>query len=103
MNEKRIQQVLDIEKQAQSVYDQAVNDAKQLPIQAEQDAQAMVEKARADAEAEAKQLVAQAQSETESKRILDDAQEKVNQVESLAQQNFNRAVTEVLSHIVGKE
>lgn len=103
MNEKRIQQVLDIEKQAQAVYEEAVNEAKQIPLQAEQEAQAMIDNARAEAESEARKIVEQAKSETETQRILEDADEKVNKAELLAKQNFNRAVTEVLSHIAGKE
>ena len=103
MNEKRIQQVLDIEKQAQTVYDSAVNEAKQLPLQAEQEAQVILNQARADAEQQAKDMVAQAHSEAESKKIMDDVQEKITKSEALARQNFRRAVTEVLSRVVGKE
>lgn len=103
MNEKRIQQVLDIEKQAQTVYDSAVNEAKQIPLQAEQEAQAIVAQARTEAEKQAKDMVTQAHSEAESQKILDDAQAKITKSEALARQNFRRAVTEVLSRIVGKE
>lgn len=103
MNEKRIQQVLDIEKQAQNVYDEAVNEAKQIPLQAEQEAQAMIDSARAEAEEEARKIVEQAKSDTETRRILEEAEEKVNKAEQLAKQNLNRAVTEVLSIIAGKE
>jgi vacuolar-type H+-ATPase subunit H len=103
LNEKRIQQVLDMEKQAQAVYESAVNEARQLPLQAEQEAQALIEKARADAEKEAREMVEKARSETESKRIMDDAQERINKAESLARQHFSRAVTEVLSRVAGKE
>lgn len=103
MNEKRIQQVLDIEKQAQNVYDEAVNEAKQIPLQAEQEAQAMIDNARAEAEEEARKIVEQAKSDTETRRILEEAEEKVNKAEQLAKQNLNRAVTEVLSIIAGKE
>ena len=47
MNEKHIQQVLEIEKQAQEIQEAAVREAQQLPILAEQEAQALVEKAKA--------------------------------------------------------
>lgn len=103
MNEKRIQQVLDIEKQAQMVYEAAVNEARQIPLQAEQEAQALIEKTRADAEREAREIIEKARSESESKRIMDDAQERINKAESLARQHFSRAVTEVLSRVAGKE
>ena len=103
MNEQRIQQVLDIEKQARAVYEAAVNEAKQIPLQAEQEAQALIDRARAEAEQQAKDMVSQAHSEAETQRIKDEAQAKVSKSEALARQNFRRAVTEVLSHIVGKE
>ena len=55
MNEKRIEQVLEIEKQAQAILDAATREADQLPARAEQEAQAMIAQVRADAEAEARQ------------------------------------------------
>ncbi len=66
MNDKRIQQVLEIEQRAQEIYNEAVNKAKQLPIQAE-------------------------------------AEEKIHHAEAIAAGNMNRAVTDVLSRVAGKE
>ena len=62
MNENRIQQVLEIEKQAQEIHEVALRDAQQLPILAEQESQVVMEKARAGAQEEARQLVANAQA-----------------------------------------
>jgi vacuolar-type H+-ATPase subunit H len=103
LNEKRIQQVLDIEKQAQTVRDAAVSDAEKLPAQAEQEAQALIEKAHADAEEEARQLIAKAQADEETTRIQSQAQEKVQETEALAKKNFDQAVAYVLDRVVGRE
>ena len=49
LKDQRIQEILDIEKNAQAIYEEAVKAAEQLPVQAEKEAQAMIAKARADA------------------------------------------------------
>ena len=103
LDDKRIQQVLEIEKQADAEYEKAISQAAQLPLQAEKDAQALIEKARADAQDEAKNLIEKAKSEEESDRISEDAQERVHKMESLATINFDHAVTYVLARVVGRE
>lgn len=103
MNEQRIKQVLEIEQQAQAVHEAALNEAKQLPNQAEQEAQMIIEKARADAEAQARDMLAKAQSQEESSRIASEAEEKIRRMDTLAHSNFNRAVADVLCRVVGKE
>jgi vacuolar-type H+-ATPase subunit H len=103
LNEKNVQQVLEIEKQAQAVYETAVNEAKEIPLQAEQEAQMIVEKARAEAEAQAHQMIESAQSERETARIMAEAEEKVHRAEAVAKSNFKRAVADVLCRVVGKE
>ena len=50
MNEKQIQQVLKIEKEAQEIQEAAMKEVQQLPVSAEQEAQALIEKARAEAQ-----------------------------------------------------
>ena len=102
MNEKRIQQVLDIEKQAQQALDSARREAEQLPILADQEAQELIEKARSEAQEEAKQIVIKARSDTETARILSDAEEKTREMEKLASKNFDRAVAFVLERVIGK-
>ena len=83
--------------------DTAVREAGQFPQRAEQEAQALIEKARADAEEEARQLIAQAQSEEESTRILAKAEEDVRNMETVAMSHFDRAVAFVLDRIAGRE
>lgn len=103
MNEKRIQQVLEIEKQANAIHDAAVQEAAQLPVQAEREAQALIEKARAEADQEARDLVAKAHSQEEYDDIIAQAQEKIQRTENLAQSNSSRAVAYVVNRVVGRE
>jgi vacuolar-type H+-ATPase subunit H len=103
MNEKHIQQVLEIEKQAQDIHETAVREAQQIPVQAEQEAQAMIEKARKDAHQEARQMVSKVQADDESARILAQAEEKNRQFETLAMSNFDRAVAYVVERVLGRE
>ena len=103
MNENRIQQVLEIEKQAQEIHDLAIREAQQLPISAEQESQTVLEKARAAAQDEARQLIASAQAKEETDRILLEAEQKNGQTEALAMSNFDRAVNYILDRVIGKE
>ena len=102
LNEKRIQQVLDIEKQAQAVHAKAVAEAEQLPVQAEQDAQALLERVRAESQNEARDMIAKAQSQEEVDQVLTETQEKIQHIDSGAQAHMTRAVHYVLNRIVGK-
>jgi len=63
LNEERVRQILEIEKQAQDIHDAAVREAEQLPIQAEKEARAIIEKARIEAQEEARRLIANAQAQ----------------------------------------
>jgi vacuolar-type H+-ATPase subunit H len=102
MNENRIQQVLMIEKEAQEVSEAALREAEQLPVVADQEAQAMLEKAHAEALEEAKQLVAKAEAKDESEKILAEAEQKVNSTKSLSAGNLEKAVAYVLDRVTGK-
>jgi vacuolar-type H+-ATPase subunit H len=103
MNEKHIQQILDIEKQAQTVYESAVKEAELLPLQAEKDAQKLIEKARVDAENEARQMIEKAKSQDETTNILAEAEKQVQHNDIVAAQNVNRTVSFVINRIVGRE
>ena len=103
MNDKRIEQILEIEKQALAIYTEAVNEAEQLPILAEKEAQTLIEKARQDAEEEARQIIAKAKCEEECAQILAEAEKKVKRTESLAASNFDHAVSYVLYRVIGRE
>jgi vacuolar-type H+-ATPase subunit H len=103
LNEKKIQAVIEIEKQASEVYDKAVKDADRIPVQAEKDAQELVEKARTEAEAEAQRLLASAQPKDQCEKILADSEKQIKHNEAVAKQNFERAVTYVISRVLGRE
>jgi vacuolar-type H+-ATPase subunit H len=102
MNEKHIQQVIALEKQAQEIHDAATREAQQLPVTAEQEAQALIEKARAEAQQKAREMVAEVKADKESARILSEAEEKNKQFEALAMSNLDRGVTYVLERVIGR-
>lgn len=101
--QERIQQVVELEKQAQAVNEEAAREAEQLLIQAEKEARALLEKNRADAQAEARALVSRTSVDAESERVLAAAEESSKQSEALAMSNFERAVAYVLSRVIGRE
>jgi vacuolar-type H+-ATPase subunit H len=103
LKDQRIQEILEIEKSAQAIYEKAVKEAEQLPIQAEKEAQAIIAKIRADAEEEARNMLESAKAEDEIAKISADADEKVKRANTLAAANFHRAVSYVLNRVVGKE
>jgi len=102
VNEKYIQQVLDIEKRAQEIQDAAMKEAQQLPVTAEQEAQALIEQARAEAQQKAREMVSQVKADEESARILSEVEEKNRQFEALAMKNLERAVDYVLERVIGR-
>ena len=102
MNEKYIQQVLEIEKQAQEIHEAAVKEAQQLPIQAEQEAQALIAKAKADAHEEARQMLAGLQPGDASGQGETVVAAGNSEFEASAKQNFDKAVAFVLERVIGK-
>ena len=102
MNNKYIQQVLEIEKQSQEIHEKAKREAQELPILAEQEAQALIAKAKAEAQEEARQIITQAQAEAEAEEILDEVNRKNSEIEALANANFDKAVAYVLERVIGR-
>jgi hypothetical protein len=102
MNERNIQQVLNIEKQAQEIHDAAMKEAQQLPLVTEQEAQASIEKARAEAQQKAREMISEVKADEESARILSEVEEKNKQFETLAMSNIDRAVSYVLERVIGR-
>ena len=103
MNEKRIKQVLDVEKAAEGLYEAAVNEASQLPSKAEVKAQGLIEESRAKAKDEAQKMIAEAEPEEENRLILAQSDKKIQEMNTLAKANLSRAVTYVLNRVSGKE
>ena len=102
MNEKHIQQVLEIEKRAREIHEAALKEAQQLPVLAEQEAQALIEKAQAEAQQQAREIVSQVKADEESAHILSEVEEKNRQFEARAMSNFDRAVDYVLERVIGR-
>jgi len=100
---ERIQQVVELEKQAQAIHDDATRQAEQLLIQAEKEARSLLEKNRADAQAEARAIVSKASADVEGERVLASAEESSRESEALAMSNFERAVAYVLDRVAGRE
>ncbi len=103
MDEKLINHVLDIEKQAQSIHEAALAEALELPVQAEKEAENLVQQAREQAEVQAKQMVANAQAKEETTKIQSETEEKIRNAETLGKANFDRAVSYVLARVIGRE
>ncbi len=103
MNEKRIEEVIAIEKQASEVYNKAVKDADRIPVQAEKEAKGIIDKARAEAETEAQEILANSQPRAECDKILTDAENQIEHNEAAAKRHFDRAVTYVISRVLGRE
>jgi vacuolar-type H+-ATPase subunit H len=103
VNEKQIQRVLEIEKQAQAIQEAALREAEQLPIQAEDEAEALIQKVRTEAEEEAHQLVGSVTLQEESDKILAEAEDNIRQLKTLTMSHFDRAVNYVLDEVAGRE
>lgn len=101
MNEKNIQQVLEIEKQAAEMQEKAKREAQEIPVKAEQEAQALIAKAKADAQEEARKLIASAQS-ADSSGGASDIASKNSEFEAQAKKNFDKAVAFVLERVIGR-
>ena len=102
MNEKHIEQVLEIEKQAQEIHEAAVREAQQLPIQAEQEAQALIAKAKAEAQEEARRMIASVQASDASSQVAADEVSRNSEFEESAKKNFDKAVAFVLERVIGR-
>lgn len=99
MNEERVKQLREIEKQAHDLYEQAVRESQQLPQQAESEARHLLEKTRAEAQAEAQSIISAAKSKSEDQSILKQAEEDAARKEALGMNNLERAVKYVLNRV----
>lgn len=102
MNEKHIQQVLEIEKQAQEIQEKAKREAQEIPAKAEQDAQALIAKARVEAQEEARKMIAGIQAGDASSRAEAEENSGDGEFEATARKNFDKAVAYVLERVIGR-
>ena len=103
MNEERINQLKEIENEAQTLFDTASREAQGLPQQAEIEARQLLEKTRSEAQMEANHLITEAEQSQEAEQIIQKAREEAERKEALAMNNMDRAVKYVLNRIAGRE
>lgn len=102
MNEKHIQQVLEIEKQAQEIQEKAKQEAQALPAKAQQEAQALIAKAKVDAQEEARRMIEEAKSGDSTADVAEKETSGESEFEVSAKQNFDKAVAFVLERVIGR-
>ena len=103
MNEKRIQEILEIERQAQALLDAATREAEALPKRAEQEAQELIEQARTSAREEARGLLDQAETQAALGDMISKVELQVRDMESMGEKNLDRAVRYVTDRVLGKQ
>ena len=102
MKEDRIQQVLDIEKQAKEIQEQAKRKAQEIPVKAQQEAQEIIAKAKAEAHEEARKMIESVQSRGQPDQAGLDEGSKNSEFEASAKKNFDKAVAFVLERVIGR-
>ena len=103
MNEKRIQEVIDIERQAEGILLSARTEAERLPIQAEAEAQELLKESRAAAERDARQILDKVRAEDQAAAIMSATEDKIRDMELLAAKYLEKAAAYVLDQVIGKE
>jgi vacuolar-type H+-ATPase subunit H len=103
VNDKRIQDVIEIENQADEIYQKAVAESQRIPQEAEQEAKKLLSDAKAAAELQVQDLIKKAEAKQESDDILAKAEEAIHHNDALAKRNFDRAVSYVIARILGRE
>ena len=99
---KNIEEVIEIEKQAQALSEAALRDAEKLPAQALDEARALLENARTEAERETRQILSNAGAEQECAQILSSAHQKADEDKALAAQHMEQAINFVIEQVIGK-
>ena len=102
MNEKHIQQVLEIEKQAQEIQEKAKRESQEIPVKAEQEAQVLIAKAKSDAQEEARKMIADIQATGMAAQTAADLASNNSETEAKAKANFDKAVAFVLERVIGR-
>ena len=103
MIEETVKQLREIEDKAQALYETTVQEAKMLPITAEEDARVLQSQSHQEIEAEAKRILAEAHDDSDSQKFLQQAEEDAKRKETIAMNHFDRAVNYILHRIVGRQ
>ena len=101
--EETVNQLREIEEKAQALYESTVQEAKMLPIDAEEDARVLKSQLHQETEAEAQRILSEAKDDSDSKKILQQAEEDAVRKETVAMNQFDRAVNYILHRIVGRQ
>ena len=101
--EETVNQLREIEEKAQAFYESTIQEAKKLPIDAEEDARKIQSQLHQEIEAETKRILEEAQDDSEGQKILQQAEEDAKRKETLAMNHYDRAVNYILHRIVGRQ
>ena len=104
MSQETITRILAIEEAAVKLYQDAQDQAAGIIADAEKSASVVREQTLANVHQRAEQIAAEGRqtAEIERTRIIAQAEAKAQRLESLAEQNFERATDYVLDQIVGR-
>lgn len=102
MNEERLKRILDAEAEAQALYNKAILETNQVPLQAEQKAQAMISDATQMAELEAQELIDSICNPKEIDEIRKQYTDRAIMREKLAEENMEKTVNYVIRILLGE-
>lgn len=102
MNEERIKQILEVEEQAQSLYEVATKQAETLPEQAEQAVQVLLDETRQKAELDSARLTEEIINPKIIKDIVHQYAQRTTQRDALAEVNMPKAIDYVVQVLLGK-
>jgi vacuolar-type H+-ATPase subunit H len=105
MNEEIINQILELEKQAQTIHDDAQLKAAQIVEQAEIDADHLRQSAEKSRKEKVRQLLAKAResAKRERDRILDETRAEIEKIKAQAEINKQEAVQYVVDSVTWRE
>jgi len=100
VNEERLRQILEIEAQAQTLYDQALSETNIIPAQAEAQVRELIETTKKQAEDDAAKLIDEICDPLIIQSVLKKNIQKMQQREAMANANMSKAVDYVLQSIL---
>jgi vacuolar-type H+-ATPase subunit H len=105
LSEEIIRQILDIERQAQDIHDEAQREAARIVEQAQRDADLSRRRAEEEAREEARGLLDEARrgAQQEGERILSRKREELRRIEEQAHSHMDEAIRYVLDGVAGRE
>jgi vacuolar-type H+-ATPase subunit H len=103
MNKEKVQQILQLEAQAQGIKTKAEERAKQIVSEAKEAVQKMQEESVLAAQQETKAIKEKALSEANITAIRKQSDQKQIQKEELAKKNFDKAVEFVINQVTVQE